>query len=157
MAEQDGMALQAGLRDPIYLETREGGLREFLTVLAVFAADMLGRFRRWLTFRRVLGIVAVLVLLLCVRGLIEMGMGADLPILFGLDWGLAIEVSALMIALSVRDHVITAAYVVRRRLLRLNLISRLLRRRVRRASRSRPAVSHLPPPPDDERAEWAFA
>ena len=132
-------------------------MREFLAVLAVFISDMLGRFRRWLTFRRVVGIVALLVLLLCVRGLIEMGMGADLPILFGLDWGLAIEVSALMIALSVRDHVTTVAYVVKRWLLHRKPINHLLRRNARRSSRSRPGAPLLPPPPDDEPAAWAFA
>jgi len=132
-------------------------MREFLAVLAVFISDMLGRFRRWLTFRRVVGIVALLVLLLCVRGLIEMGMGADLPVLFGLDWGLAIEVSALMIALSVRDHVTTVAYVVKRWLLHRKPINHLLRRGARRSSRSRPGTPLLPPPPEDEPAAWALA
>lgn len=130
---------------------------EFLKVLAVFISDILSRFRRWLTFRRVLGIVAILVLLLCVRGLIEMGMAADLPILFGLDWGLALEVSALMIALSARYHVMTAAYMVRRWLLRTKPAIRFLRRGVRRAFRSRPAAPRLPPSSEDEPAVWAFA
>ena len=35
-------------------------MMEFLTVLAVFISDILGRLKRWLTFRRVLAIVAFL-------------------------------------------------------------------------------------------------
>jgi len=84
-------------------------------------------------------------------------MGADLPILFGIDWGLALEVSGLMIALSVRDHVTTAVYVVRRWLLQRKPVNYLLRRSSRRSSRSRPPAQLLPPPPDDELAAWAFA
>jgi hypothetical protein len=119
---------------------------------------MLGQFRRWLTFRRVLGIIALLVLLLCLKGLIfDMGMGADLPILFGLDWGLAIEVSTLMIALSVRDHVVTLAYVVKSWLSQREAINRLLRRFAQRAFRSRPAAPLLPPPPEDDLAAWALS
>jgi hypothetical protein len=139
----------------IYLRTMEAGLKEFLTALATFASDRFDHFRRWLTFRRVLGIVAFLILLVCLRDL--MAVGADISFLFGLDLGLVVEVSALMIILSVRDHVVTAAYLVRRRLLRLNFKTRLLRRGVRRAFRSRPETPLLPPPPDDEPAAWAFA
>jgi hypothetical protein len=132
-------------------------LRELLIALAVFASDMLVRFKRWLTFRRLLGIVALLILVLCTKGLIDMGMGADLPILFGLDWGLALEVSALMIALSVRDHVTAVAYVVKRWLLQRKAVNYLLQRRSRRSTRSRPVARLLPPPPDDELPAWAFA
>jgi|GEM_PF-2144756 hypothetical protein len=142
---------------PTYLWRWEAGLRVLLIALAVFASDLLGRFTRWLTFRRVVGIVAILILLMCTKGLIEMGMGADLPVLFGLDWGLAIEVSALMIVLSVRDHVSIAAYVVKRWLLQHKPVKQLLRRGGRRSSRSRAAAPHLPPPPDDEPAAWAPA
>lgn len=131
-------------------------MRELLIALVVSASDLLGRFRRWLTFRRALGIVALLILLLCVKGLIEMGMGADLAILFGLDWGLAIEISALMIVLSVRDRVTTVAYVVKRWLLQNKPLNHLLGRGARRSSRSRPAAL-LPPPPEDEPGAWAFA
>jgi hypothetical protein len=132
-------------------------MMELLTVLAVFTSDLLGRLKRWLTFRRVLGLVALLILLLCVKGLVfDIGMGADLPILFGLDWGLAIEVSALLIALSVRDHVITVAYVVRSWILQRKAVNHLLRRVARRASRSRPNTAVLPPPPEDEPAGWAL-
>ena len=131
---------------------------EFLTVLAAFASDTLGRLRRWLTFRRVLGIVAILILLLMVKGLVfDMGMGADLPILFGFDWGLAVEVSALLIALSVRDHVITVAYVVKRWLLQSRPLNRLLRRGTRRSTRSRPNSALLPTPPEDEPVGWALS
>ena len=128
---------------------------EFLTVLAVFISDMLGRFKRWLTFRRVLGIVAFLILLLCLQQLI--GIGADLTFIFGLDLGLVTEVSALIIILAVRDHVKMALYVVRRGLLRLKPVGLRLRRGGRRAFRSHSAQPPLPPPPDDEPAEWAFA
>lgn len=129
-----------------------------VTVLAVFISDMLGRLKRWLTFRRVLGIVALLILLLMVKGLVfEMGMGADLPILFGLDWGLAVEASVLLIALSVRDLVVTVAYVVKSWLFQRNVVNRLLRRFARRAPRSRPASSHLPPSPEDEPAVWILS
>jgi hypothetical protein len=99
----------------------------------------------------VLGIVAILFLLLCLQGLIELGMLADLPIILGLDWGLAIEVSALMIVLTSRDHVVTIAYVVKRWLLQSKPLNHLLRRGARRSSRSRPAAL-LPPPPEDEPA-----
>src|ERR1700684_2134662 len=103
-------------------------MRETLIILIAVVSDMLGRFRRWLTFRRVLGIVAILILLLCLKGLIfDMGMGADLPILFGIDWGLAIEVSALLIALTVRGHALTVAYMARRNLFRLKPAGLLLR------------------------------
>ena len=133
-------------------------MRESLVAVVVLASDLLGRFKRWLTFRRVVGIVALLILLLCVKGLVfDMGMGADLPILFGLDWGLAIEVSALLIALSVRCHVIAVAYVVKRWLLQRKAIGRLFRRVARRASRSRPTSLLPPPPPEDELTAWPFA
>lgn len=129
---------------------------EFLAVLAVFISDMLGgRFKRWLTFRRVLGIAAFLVLLLCLKGLFEIG--ADLTFVFGLDLGLVTEVSALLIVMTVRGHVATAVYVVRRGLLRLRPVGLLLRRGVRRAFRSRSAQPLLPPPSDDEPAEWSFS
>ena len=129
---------------------------EILTVLAaIFRSDPLGRLKRWLTFRRVLGIVAFLILLLCLRQLLLLGL--DMTLLFGLDLGLITEVSALMIILGVRDRVATAAYVVRRGLLRLKPATRFLRRGVRRAFRSRSARPLLPPPPDDEPAAWAFA
>jgi hypothetical protein len=124
---------------------------EFLTVLAVFISDMLGRVGRWLTFRRVLGIVAFLILLLLVRQL--MGIGADLTFIFGLDLGLVTEVSALIILLAVRDHVATVVYVARRALLRLKPVGPFLRHGVRRAFRSRSARP-LPPPSDDEPAVW---
>jgi hypothetical protein len=52
-------------------------VREILRILAAVASEVLGRLRRWLTSRRVLGIVAIL---------------------FGLDSGLALEVSALKAA-----------------------------------------------------------
>ncbi len=131
-------------------------MRELLIALAVYASDLLGRLTRWLTFRRVVGIVAILILLMCTKGLIEMGMGADLPVLFGLDWGLAIEVSALMIVFSVRAHVIIVAYVVKRWLLQRKPVKQLLRRGGRRASRSHPSAPHLPPPPDGEPAAWTL-
>jgi hypothetical protein len=89
-------------------------LKELLIILAAFGSDKLARFRRWLTFRRVLGIVVFLVLLLCFRSILLMGM--DLTFFLGLDLGLVTEVSALLIILAVRDHVATAAYVIRRAL-----------------------------------------
>jgi Ni/Fe-hydrogenase subunit HybB-like protein len=118
-------------------------------ILAVFIAVI---------FRRVLGIVALLILLLMVKGLVfDMGMGADLPLLFGLDWGLAIETSILLMALSVRDHVVAVVTVVKSWLLQRQVIHRFLRRFARRAPRSRPGSSLLPPPPDDEPAAWILA
>ena len=125
-----------------------------LIILMAFISDMLGRLVRWFTFRRVLGIVAVLILLLFLRELI--GIGADLAFIFGLDLGLVTEVSVLLIILAARGHVATAVYVVRRWLLRLKPIGLLMRRRGRRAFRSRSAQPLRPPPPDDEPAEWAF-
>ena len=131
---------------------------ELLIALAVFASDMLGRLRRWLTFRRLLGLVALLILVLCLKGLIvDLGMGADAFALFAIDWGLALEVSALMIALSVREHVAAVAHVVKRWLMQLKPLNHLLRRGFRRASRSRPSVPLLPPPPEDELAAFALA
>lgn len=58
----------------------------------------------------------------------------------------ALEVSAPMIALSARHQVMTVVYVVRRWLLRTKPVRRFLRRGIRRAFRSHPAVSLLPPP-----------
>ena len=135
--------------------SREGGLREILIILAAFASDVLSRFRRWFTVRRVLGIVAVLIVLLLFRQFLLLGM--DISFLFGLDLGLVTEVTALMIILSVRHRVMTATYVVRHWLLRTKPVGRFLRRGIRRAFRSRPAAPLLPPPPDDEPAVWAFA
>jgi hypothetical protein len=133
-------------------------LRELLIALVILASDMLERFRRWLTFRRVLGLVALLILVLCLKGIVfDLGMGADLPILFGLDWGLAIEVSALIIALSAWDRVTTVAYVVKNWFSQRKTLNYLLRRVARRSSRSRPSTPLLPPPPEDEPAEWVFA
>jgi len=148
-------ALRTVLPFPTYSSSREAGMREFLTVLAIFISDIRGRFRRWLTFRRVLGIVVVLTILLNLG--ILMSAGIDVFFLLGLDFGLLMEVSALLIALTVRGHVMTAVYVARGGLLRLKPFGLRLRRGVRRAIRSRSRQSLLPPPPDDEPAEWAFA
>jgi hypothetical protein len=129
-------------------------MRELLITLAVFASDALGRLRRWLTFRRLLGLVALLILALCLKGLIfDLGMGADAFALFTIDWGLALEVSALMIALSVREHVAAVVHVVKRRL--MHPLNRLMWRAFRRSSRSRPSAPLLPPPPEDELAAFA--
>ena len=133
-------------------------MRELLIALAVFASNVLGRLRRWLTFRRLLGLVALLILILCLKGLIvDVGMGADAFALFAIDWGLALEVSALMIALSAREHVAAVANVVKRWLAQMKPLIYFLRRSSRRSSRSRPAVPLLPPPPEDELAAFAFA
>lgn len=130
-------------------------MRPFLIVLTAYLAELIGRFRRWLTFRRILGIVLFLTLLLSLRQFVEIGI--DVSFLFGLDLGLVAEVSALLIIFSARDRVMTAAYVVRRGLLRIKPLSRLLRRSVRRAICSRPVRPILPPPPDDDPAAWALA
>lgn len=130
-------------------------MRELLTGLAVFAADALSRVTDWLTVRRVLGIVAFLLLLLCFRQFLLLGI--DVTFLFGLDLGLIAEVSALMIVLSVRGHVVTAVHVVRRGLVRLKPVSRFLRRSVRRAFRSRTARPRLPATPDDAPGAFALA
>jgi hypothetical protein len=126
----------------------------YLMVLAASALKMLGRLTRWLTLRRVLGMVAGLILLLCLGQFLAMGI--DVAFLFGLDLGLITEVSALMIVLAVRDHVATAAYAVRRGLLRLKPVARFLRRGVPRAYRSRSARPLLPLPTDEEPAAGAF-
>ena len=131
-------------------------MRDLLIALAVFASELVGRFRRWLTFRRLLGLVALLILALCLKGLmLDLGMGADAFVLFSIDWGLALEVSALMIVLSAREQVATAAFVVQRWLQQRKPLGRLLRRASRRARRSRPAAEQMPPAPDDEHAAWA--
>jgi hypothetical protein len=133
-------------------------MRELLIALAIFASDLLGRLRRWLTFRRLLGLVALLILVLCLKGLIvDLGMGADAFALFTIDWGLALEVSALMIALSVREHVAAVADAVKRWLMQRKPRNRLMRRAFRRSSRSGPTAPLLPPPPEDELARLAFA
>src|ERR1051325_10531401 len=128
----------------------EAGMRELLIALEIFVSDLLGRFRRWLTFRRILGLVALLILALCLKGLIfDLGMGADALVLFSIDWGLALEVSALMIALSVQEHVSAVAHVAKRWLMQRKPLNRL-RRAFRRSSRTRPAAPLLPPPPEDD-------
>lgn len=134
-------------------------MTEFFGLLLAFASDLLGRLKRWFTFRRVLGIVAMLILVLMLKGLIvDLGMGADLPILFGIDWGLAIEASALLIALSVRDHAVTGARVFKSWLSHRRVVTRHFLLRVsRRASRTRSARSLLPPPPEDEPSGRIFA
>jgi hypothetical protein len=131
---------------------------QLFIALMVFVSDLFGRFRRWLTFRRVLGLVALLILALCLKGLIfDLGMGADALMLFSIDWGLAIEVSALMIALSAREYVAAIVHVVKRWLVQRKLLNRLMRRAFRRSSRSRPAAPLLPPPPEDDHPVFAFA
>jgi hypothetical protein len=133
-------------------------MKELLIALMVFASGLLGRFRRWLTFRRILGLVALLVLALCLKGLIfDLGMGADAFALLAIDWGLAFEVSALMIALSVQGHVAAAVHVVKRWLMQNKPLNRLMRRAFRRSLRSRPVAPLLPPPPEDELVAFAFA
>jgi hypothetical protein len=133
-------------------------MRELLIALAIFASDLLGRFRRWLTFRRILGLVALLILALCLKGLIvDLGMGADAFALFAIDWGLALEISALMIALSVRAQVSAVAHFVKRWLMQFKPLNHLVWRAFRRSSRSRPTTPLLPPPPEDELAAWALA
>ena len=126
-------------------------MQAFLIMLTAYLMELIGRFRRWLTFRRVVGIVLFLTLLLLLRQFVEIGI--DVSFLFGLDLGLVAEVSALLIVLSVRARLITTTNVVRRGLLRI----RPLRRSVRRAIRSRPIRSILQPPPDDDPAAWALA
>ncbi len=126
----------------------------YLRILAAFAADMFGRFRRWLTLRRVLWLVGFLVLLMSLPQF--MAMGADVSFLFGLDFGLIAEVSALMIILSVRDRVMSAVYLLRRALHQLRTFGGFIRRSAWRAVRTRSARPLLPPPPEDEPA-WAFA
>ena len=131
-------------------------MRELLIALAIFASDLLGRFRRWLTFRRVLGLVALLILVLCLKGLIfDLGFGFDAFALFAIDWGLAPEVSALLIVLSAREHVAAITHLAKRSLMGLKPLNRL-RRAFRRSSRSRPTAPLLPPPLDDEPAAFAF-
>ncbi len=130
-------------------------MREFLTILAAYVSGMLDRLKHWLTFRRALGIVAFLILLLCFRQLLLLGV--DVTFLFGLDLGLITEISALMIILSVRDHVVTAAHVIRRGLLRFKPASHLLRRGARRAFRSRTTRPRLPATKDDEPGVRIFA
>jgi hypothetical protein len=128
---------------------------EFLAILAAYLSGMLHRLRHWLTFRRALGIVAFLILLLCFRQFLLMGV--DITFLFGLDLGLFTEISALIIVLSVRDYVVTAAHVIRRGLFRLKPASHLLRRGARRAFRSRTTRLRLPATKDDEPGGRAFA
>jgi len=127
-------------------------LREYLAVVAAFAADRFERLKRWLTFRRLLGTVALLILLISLPSLIGLGSGIDLAFLFGFDWGLAFEVSALIMALSVREHLVIAIRAVK------SWISHNVVRRLRRAVRRAPRVQHRkplsPPPPDDEPAYW---
>lgn len=133
-------------------------MKELLIALMVFASELLGRLRRWLTFRRVVGLVALLILVLCIKGLIfDLGMGTDALILFSVDWGLAFEVSALMIALSVQGQVAAAAHVVKRWLAQRKSLNRLMRLAFRRSSRTRPASPLLPPPPEDDLAAFVFA
>ena len=120
---------------------------------ATFAADTFGRLRRWLTFRRVLGIVGFVIILMCAQQLLMLGM--DASFLFGLDFSLIAEVSALMTILSVRDRVMTATYLIRRGWQKLARGGGLVRRS-RRSSRTGPVRSLLPPPPEDEPG-WAFA
>jgi len=128
-----------------------------LIALMVFVSDLLGRLRRWLTFRRVLGLVALLILALCLKGLIfDLGLGFDAFALFAIDWGLALEVSALMILLSAREHVAAITHMTKRSLMRLKPLNHLMRHAFRRSPRSRPTASLLPPPPEDEPAAFTF-
>jgi hypothetical protein len=130
-------------------------MRPFLIMLTVYLMDLISRFRRWLTFRRVVGIVMFLTVLLLFRQFLAIGI--DVSFLFGLDLGLVAEVTALLIIIAVRDRVEPVAYVLRRGLLRIKPLTRLLRRSIRRAIRSRPVRPMLPPSPDDDPAAWALA
>ncbi len=94
-------------------------MRPFLITLTAYLMELIGRFRRWLTFRRIVGIVLFLTVLLSLRQFVEIGI--DVSFLLGLDLGLVAEVSALLIIFSARDRVMTAVYVVRRGLCELSL------------------------------------
>jgi len=132
-------------------------MKELLIALMVFTSDLFGRLWRWLTLRRVVGLVALLILVLCLKGLVvDLGMGGDAFVLFSVDWGLAFEVSAILIALSFQGHVAAIAHVVKRCLRQRKSLKRLMRRAFRRSSHTRPAKPLLPPPPATRRPGWPW-
>lgn len=130
-------------------------MRAFLIALSAYLGDVIARFRRWFTFRRIVGIVLFLTVLLLFRQFIALGL--DVSFLLGLDLGLVAEVTALLILVSVRQRLITVTYAVRHGLTRIKPLSRLLRRSIRRAIRSRAVRPILPAPAEDDAAAWAFA
>jgi hypothetical protein len=146
--------LQIVAAHPSYGRSREANLREYLIVVAAFASDMAGRLRRWLTVRRILGMLALLIVLLTLKEFLLMGL--DLAFVLGFDWGLAIEISGLMFVLSAHRHLTTIARTGKNALVRLKSIN-ALRRATRRATRTPPRPSLLPPPPEDEPAGWGLA
>jgi hypothetical protein len=121
----------------------------FQAVLCFLAAG-LARFRRWLTLRRVLHIVALLVILLCLREFIAVSAG-DMAFLLGMDWGLVLEVTGVIMLLAARTHTIATAQILRHRLrLAKNRMVLLMRRGRARAFRTRSPASRPPPSSDDE-------
>jgi hypothetical protein len=112
-------------------------------------------FRRWFTWRRALHIAAMLVLLISIQQL--MLAGADLTILFGMDWGLALEVSAVLIFAAARVHAIAILQITRQKLLAaFAVLAKFYQRGATRAFRARSQKPHSFPPPSDEDG-WAWA
>jgi hypothetical protein len=128
-------------------------MKKFLQTVSNVMAGQWLRFRRWLTWRRALAIVTLLVLALNAPWLMEAGV--DVGFLFGLDLGLVAEVTALLIIFSVRDHVRTAAAITWQKA--VVAFRPLLRfaRRAHRTRRSRPG--RLLPPPEEDGAGLVFA
>jgi hypothetical protein len=118
-------------------------------------SGIIAGFRRWLTWRRVLHIVAILILIISIKELVAAG--ADLSLLIGMDWGLALEVSALMIFAAARVHAIAVFQMTRQKLLAASaVLAKFYQRGATRAFRTRPRKTQIFPPPSDEDG-WAWA
>jgi hypothetical protein len=127
-------------------------MREFLTLLVCFLADALERLRRWLTVRRVLHIVALLIILMCLGQLLAV---TDISFLLAADWGLILEVWAAMMLLTARMHGVAAVQRLRRSLRRATNRAAHWMRRGARAPRTRPKAP--PPSSSDEDGVWGWA
>ena len=129
---------------------------DVLQLVIGFLTNALVRFRRWLTVRRVLHIVAILFILLFLKEFVALD---AVPFLFGLDLGLVLEVSALMIVLSARAHMIATFQIVREKLTPAKTgLTRLFQRGTSRALRTRSRTPRIPPSSSDsDGAAWTFA
>jgi hypothetical protein len=115
--------------------------------------EALVRLRHWLTLRRVLHIIAILLILATIK---ELAAVSDVTFLLGFDWGLALEVGGAMMLLAARTHVIATADLLRHRLSALKRRAVILMRRgVARAGRSRPQAP--PPSSSDDDGPWVGA
>jgi len=120
--------------------------------LFCLAAEALKRLWHWLTVRRIVQIVAIVAILILIRGAVPV---PDLAVLMGVDWGVALEVFGALMILGARTHTISTIRFLRHTLSAAKSRLRVLMHRgVTRAGRTRPET---PPPSSDEDGGFYWA